>query len=106
MRNSAVLATPTLDCNDVQSTAQIAAQALARISHRAVRRARGKVMSSEYCGDFGRLLPSGVHADPIAALAALKPASLALPSTHSHRYGFQSRAARAKLDSTHRSRSL
>ena len=48
----------------------------------------------------------GVHAEPIAALAALKLASLALPSTHSHRYGFQSRAARDKLDSTHHSRSL
>jgi hypothetical protein len=47
-----------------------------------------------------------VHAEPIAALAALKLASLALPSTHSPRYGFQSRAARDDLDSTHRSRSL
>jgi len=48
----------------------------------------------------------GVHAEPIAALAALKLASLALHSTHSPRYEFRSRAARAKLDSTHHSRSL
>jgi hypothetical protein len=52
-----------------------------------------------------------VHAEPIAALAALKLASLALPSTHSPRYGpfsieAGSRAARDDLDSTHRSRSL
>jgi hypothetical protein len=47
-----------------------------------------------------------MHTEPIAALAALKLASLALPSTHSPRYGFQSRAARDDLDSTHRSRSL
>jgi hypothetical protein len=47
-----------------------------------------------------------MHADPIAALDALKLASLALPSTHSPRYGFQSRAARDDLDSAHRSRSL
>jgi hypothetical protein len=47
-----------------------------------------------------------MHANPIAALDALKPASLALPSTHSPRYGFQSRAARGDLDSAHRSRSL
>jgi hypothetical protein len=52
-----------------------------------------------------------MHAEPIAALAALKLASLALPSTHSPRYGpfllkMGSRAARDDLDSTHRSRSL
>ncbi len=47
-----------------------------------------------------------MHAEPIAALAALKLASLALQSTHSPRYGFPSRAARDDLDSTHRSRSL
>jgi hypothetical protein len=47
-----------------------------------------------------------MHADPIAALAALKLASLALQSTHSPRYGFPSRAARDDLDSAHRSRSL
>jgi hypothetical protein len=47
-----------------------------------------------------------MHAEPIAALAALKLASLDLPSTHSARYGFQSRSARGDLDSTHRSRSL
>ena len=47
-----------------------------------------------------------MHAEPIAALDALKLASLALPSTHSPRYGFQSRAARDELDSAHRSRSL
>jgi hypothetical protein len=34
-----------------------------------------------------------MHAEPIAALAALKLASLDLPSTHSPRYGFQSRNA-------------
>jgi hypothetical protein len=45
-------------------------------------------------------------AEPIAALDALKSASLALQSTHSPRYGFPSRAARDDLDSTHRSRSL
>jgi hypothetical protein len=52
-----------------------------------------------------------MHAEPIAVLAALKLASLALHSTHS--YGYDqfllkrgSRAARAKLDSTHHSRSL
>jgi len=48
---------------------------------------------------------SAVHAEPIAALAALKLASLALPSTHSYGYEFRSRAARDKLDSTHHSRS-
>jgi hypothetical protein len=47
-----------------------------------------------------------VHAEPIAALDALKLASLALQSTHSPRYGFPSRAARDDLDSAHRSRSL
>ena len=47
-----------------------------------------------------------MHAEPIAALDALKLASLALPSTHSHGYGFQSRAARDDLDSAHHSRSL
>jgi hypothetical protein len=47
-----------------------------------------------------------MHAEPIAALDALKLASLALPSTHSPRYGFQSRAARDDLESAHRSRSL
>jgi hypothetical protein len=46
-----------------------------------------------------------VHAEPIAALAALKLASLALQSTHRPRYEFPSRAARDDLDSTHRSRS-
>jgi hypothetical protein len=40
------------------------------------------------------------RANPIAALAALKLASLALPSTHSYGYEFQSRAARDKLDSS------
>jgi len=74
---------------------------------------------------------SEVHAEPIAALAALKLASLAVtrgtsmylalraalqlrktavlpfcPSTHSKGYEFRSRAARDKLDSTHHSRSL
>jgi hypothetical protein len=53
----------------------------------------------------------GVHAEPIAALDALKLASLALQSTHSPRYGQvqskrASRAARDDLDSAHRSRSL
>jgi hypothetical protein len=47
-----------------------------------------------------------MHADPIAALDALKLASLALQSTHSPRYEFPSRAARDNLDSAHRSRSL
>jgi hypothetical protein len=47
-----------------------------------------------------------MHAEPIAALAALKLASLALQSTHRPRYEFPSRAARDDLDSTHRSRSL
>jgi hypothetical protein len=47
-----------------------------------------------------------MHADPIAALDALKLASLALQSTHSPRYGSPSRAARDDLDSAHRSRSL
>jgi hypothetical protein len=42
-----------------------------------------------------------MHAEPIAALAALKLASLALHSTHSYGYEFRSRAARGKLDSTH-----
>ena len=37
------------------------------------------------------------RAKPIAALAACELASLALPSTHSYGYGFQSRAARTKL---------
>jgi hypothetical protein len=51
-----------------------------------------------------------MHAEPIAALAALKLASLALQSTHRPRYGQislkrASRAARDDLDSTHRSRS-
>jgi hypothetical protein len=40
-----------------------------------------------------------MHAEPIAALDALKLASLALQSTHSPRYGFPSRAARDDLDS-------
>jgi hypothetical protein len=52
-----------------------------------------------------------MHADPIAALDALKLASLALPSTHRYRYGpfllkMGSRAARDDLDSAHHSRSL
>jgi hypothetical protein len=52
-----------------------------------------------------------MHAEPIAALDALKLASLALPSTHRYRYGpfllkMGSRAARDDLDSAHRSRSL
>jgi hypothetical protein len=47
-----------------------------------------------------------MHADPIAALAVLKLASLALQSTHSACYGFASRAARDKLDDAHHSRSL
>jgi len=47
-----------------------------------------------------------MHAEPIAALDALKLTSLALQSTHSPRYGFPSRAARGDLDSAHRSRSL
>jgi hypothetical protein len=47
-----------------------------------------------------------MHAEPIAALDALKLASLVLQSTHSPRYGFPSRTARDKLDSAHRSRSL
>ena len=47
-----------------------------------------------------------MHADPIAALAALKLASLALQSTNSPRYWFPSRAVRDQLDSTHHSRSL
>jgi hypothetical protein len=48
-----------------------------------------------------------MHADhPIAALAVLKLASLALQSTHSPCYGFPSTAARDKLDDAHHSRSL
>jgi hypothetical protein len=52
-----------------------------------------------------------MHAEPIAALDALKLASLALQSTHSPRHGQvlskrASRAARDDLDSAHRSRSL
>ena len=63
------------------------------------------MMISQYFKRFGETAVA-MRADPIAALAALKLASLALPSTHSPRYGFQSRAARDDLDSTHRSRSL
>jgi hypothetical protein len=48
---------------------------------------------------IGTNTPCG-RANPIAALAALKLASLALPSTHSYGYGLQSRAARDKLDSS------
>jgi hypothetical protein len=48
---------------------------------------------------FGTNTPCG-RANPIAVLAALKLASLALPSTHSYGYEFQSRAARDKLDSS------
>jgi len=55
---------------------------LARISHRAVRCARGKVMINRYLQRVD-LDTSEVHTEPIAALAALKLASLALPSTHS-----------------------
>jgi hypothetical protein len=47
-----------------------------------------------------------MHAEPIAALDALKLASLDLPSTHSPRYGFQSRSARDDLESAHHSRPL
>jgi hypothetical protein len=47
-----------------------------------------------------------MHAEPIAALDALKLASLALHSTDRPRYQFRSRAARDDLDSAHRSRSL
>jgi hypothetical protein len=49
---------------------------------------------------------NAMHAKPIAALDALKLASLALQSTHSPRYEFPSRAARDDLDSAHHSRSL
>lgn len=51
-------------------------------------------------------LQLAVHVEPIAALAALKLASLALHSTDSPRYQFRSSAARDDLDHTHRSRSL
>ena len=86
-------------------TASSSLSGVARISHRAVRRASGKFMFSK-C--FKRIYQGElkVHADPIAALDALKLASLALQSTHSPRYGFPSRAARDDLDSAHRSRSL
>jgi hypothetical protein len=53
-----------------------------------------------------------MHAEPIAALDALKPASLALQSTDRPRYQFPSRAARDDLappqyfERAHRSRSL
>ena len=59
-------------------------------------------------GGFSRIcrLDLEMHAEPIAALAALKLASLALHSTNSYGYWFRSRAARDKLDSTHGSRSL
>jgi hypothetical protein len=54
---------------------------------------------------MGEICPIGTNtlcgrANPIAALAALKLASLALPSIHSYGYEFQSRAARDKLDSS------
>ena len=62
------------------------------------------MINSYFSGICRRKL--AMHAEPIAALAALKLASLALHSTHSYGYEFRSRAARAKLDSTHRSRSL
>jgi hypothetical protein len=83
------------------------------------------------CFEVNALDALAVHADPIAALDALKLVSLVvtrgtsvylalraalqlrktaiLPfcqSTHSHRYGFPSRTARDKLDSAHHSRSL
>jgi hypothetical protein len=59
----------------------------------------------------GALGTDAMHAEPIAALDALKLASLALPSTHRYRYGpfllkMGSRAARDDLDSGHHSRSL
>jgi len=62
------------------------------------------MINSYFSGICRRKL--AMHAEPIAVLAALKLASLALHSTHSHRYGFRSRAARDDLESTHHSRSL
>jgi len=83
---------------------------LARISHRAVQRASGKVMINIH---FQPNCTSDVvvHAEPIAALDALKLVSLVLQSTHSHSYDQvlwkrASRTARDELDSAHRSRSL
>jgi hypothetical protein len=54
----------------------------------------------------GVLGTGAMHTEPIAALDALKLASLALQSTQSPRYRFPSRAARDNLESAHRSRSL
>jgi hypothetical protein len=65
----------------------------------------GNLMINKYF-QVDALGTDAMHAEPIAALDALKLASLALPSTHSPRYGFQSRAARDDLDSAHHSRSL
>src|SRR5688572_30305400 len=91
---------------------------LAHISHRAVRRAVVEIMGIKSLTVYARGT-GAMHAEPIAALAALKLASLAVtrdtslylalraalqlrktavlpfcPSTHSPRYEFQSRAAR------------
>ena len=70
----------------------------------------GNLMSSKYF-KVDALDTGAMHADPIAALDALKLASLVLQSTHSPRYGQgqlkrASRTARGGLDSAHRSRSL
>jgi hypothetical protein len=58
------------------------------------------------CFQVDALGIDAMHAEPIAALGALKLASLALQSTHSPGYEFPSRAAGDDLDSTHHSRSL
>jgi hypothetical protein len=46
----------------------------------------GKLMINRYFQVHAPEIDT-MHAEPIAALAALKLASLALPSTHSPRYG-------------------
>src|ERR1041384_1386073 len=79
----------------------IGISALARISHRAVQRASSKFMINLLFRPVCRSNVA-VHAEPIAALDALKPASLALQSTHSPCYGQiplkrASRAARVEL---------
>jgi hypothetical protein len=63
------------------------------------------------CFQVDALGIDAMHAEPIAALGALKLASLALQSTHSPRYDpfslkRASRAARDDPDTAHRSRSL
>ena len=62
-------------------------------------------MISEYFKRFGTPTVA-THADPIAALAALKLASLALPSTHSPAKGLSPERRETTLIAPNRSRSL